>query len=125
MLCVVVLGGLVLVERDLYGREWLFLLIPVGLVTTPYLWSYDWIVLMPVGIYILRRMALWAGAEKARAFIVMSVGFVMIASNLGVALMPEPQYGIWYPAVFILLQVPIVCSKAFARGTRQACVAPS
>ena len=74
----------------------LFLLIALSLLTAPYGWTYDHVLLIPVGLWLL--------SDKSSV----GVAGALIAANLALILWPKEwgMQGLWfYPLVFVVLVV--------------------
>jgi hypothetical protein len=81
------------------------MLIIVSLVTTPYSWTYDLILLLPVIIYVATEMAAKAHPRKLNIVLLLIIMLYMILNILNILLhtqFNEFWFGWFAPGIFLL-----------------------
>jgi len=83
-------------------KEAIYLLVPLSLLTSPYGWVYDQMLLLPTAIWIICRSK---GIVEADIKVTL-LAMLLISSNMIMMFVPAEagqQVHLWYPAVFFLL----------------------
>ena len=92
------------------GTRVLLTLIPLSLVSSPYGWVFDQILLLPVGIFLLGALR----SALARG--------ILIGGNIVMASLPGSlgqQFFVWYPALYILVIGLLYGSSFISRNDRE------
>lgn len=93
----------------------LMLLVVASLLTAPYLWSYDFMLLLPVGVWIIA----WDTAGRPAERPALSAVLLVVANVAMLAGSRAMHYQIWYPLlVLALLLIGLRTDRQGVRGER-------
>lgn len=100
----------VLTKQKYLSKNILYITLPVSLMISPYLWTYDFILLLPFMVFLLAENTIAENNHKKSYCSFIIPGGLIICNILLWIMPPEMHFAVWYPIALAGLGIRIKCS---------------